>query len=217
MKIIRHQRELILYLVKFLGLFCLLFYGTEGVIGLSAPDNNYSAFVAGYLDFITPFRQFLLSGAVWLLSLVDFRAGIRGDVIYREGGEALRMSYSCIGYGVLSFWMAFVLANRGSWNKKLGWALGGCLLLCAINILRVSLLLVALNRGWPIPFGWDHHTWFNIVCYGVIFGMIYFFDKTASKGRTEYPKELSSIGEKEQWKKTVRQLREKSGVNPKTN
>jgi len=41
----------------------------------------------------------------------------------------------------------------------------------------VSLLLVAINRKWAMPLGWDHHTWFNIVAYIAIFTMMYFFDK----------------------------------------
>ncbi len=183
MKMSRQNRQLVAYTAKFLGFFAILFYGTEAVIGLSAPGNNYSAFVDRYLDFITPFRNFLLNASIGLLSLFGVEAGSREDILFWKGGQALRMSYSCIGYGVISFWVAFILANPGPPKKKATWILAGAFLLCFINILRVSLLLVAINRGWPIPFGWDHHTWFNIVCYAVIFGMIYRFDKkTKSTG-----------------------------------
>lgn len=179
MKAILQNKGLIRYTATFLGCFAILFYGTEAIIGLAAPGNNYSAFVDRYLDFINPYRNFLLQASIALLSAFGVKAGSQGDILYWQGGQALRMSYSCIGYGVLGFWAAFILANRATWKTKAAWILGGSLLLCTINLVRVSLLLVALNRGWPIPFGWDHHTWFNIVCYGVIFGMIYCFDRTA--------------------------------------
>lgn len=177
MKNLRKKHPVIAYLLIFLGLFGCLFYGTEMVIGLSAPGNHYNAFVARYLDFIAPFRQSLLQGATTLLSLLGFKAAYKGDVIILQGGEGVRMSYSCLGYGVLSFWIAFVWANRCSMQRKLRWVLGGCFLLWAINILRVSLLVLAVNKNWSIPFGWDHHTCFNLVAYGLIFGMIISFDQ----------------------------------------
>jgi exosortase/archaeosortase family protein len=96
-------------------------------------------------------------------------------------GVGVRMVYSCIGYGVMSFWAAFVFANKGSWQKKTGWILGGLTALWIINILRVGLLLLATHKHWPIPFSWDHHTWFNIFAYALIFIMIYFYDRSNKK------------------------------------
>lgn len=96
-------------------------------------------------------------------------------------GEGVRMVYSCIGYGVMSFWAAFVIANKGSWGKKTAWVLCGLSALWIINVLRLSLLLLADRNNWKFPLGWDHHTWFNIVAYACIFGMIYFYDRTGKK------------------------------------
>lgn len=173
------------YLVRFLGLFCLLFYGTEAVIGLSAPGSHYSSFVADHLDYISPFRHALLEATKALLSLFGVHTVI-GDAysLTVAGGRGVRMVYSCLGYGVLSFWIAFIFANRGSWKKKAVWMLTGCLALCAINIIRIGLLLVAVNRGWPIPLGWDHHTWFNIIAYLLIGGMIAGYDFSTKKRST---------------------------------
>lgn len=87
------------------------------------------------------------------------------------------MVYSCLGYGVTSFWLAFVFANTGSWKKKLLWMLGGALALLVINILRLAFVALASHKGWAYPLGWDHHTWFNIAAYGMIFLMIFFYDR----------------------------------------
>jgi hypothetical protein len=51
------------------------------------------------------------------------------------------------------------------------------LLLYTINQLRIGLFLVAINKGWKMPLGWDHHTWFNIVAYTAIALMIWAFEK----------------------------------------
>lgn len=171
-------KPLLIYLLKFLGLFAILFYGTEAIIGLSSPDNLYHPFVAEHLDFISPFRYFLLGGASDLLALFGYKTYIRGvDRLSFEGGPGVLMGHDCIGYGVLSFWIAFVFANRGGWKKKAAWITGGCLVLVGINIVRAALVLLATKKGWAMPMGWDHHTWFNIVSYILIFGMIWGYDR----------------------------------------
>lgn len=179
------NKKLLGYLVRFLGLFCLLFYGTEAVIGLSAPGSHYSSFVAQHLNFIPPFRLALLEATKALLSPFGVHTAIEDAYsLTLVGGRGVRMVYSCLGYGVLSFWIAFIFANRGSWKKKAGWMLAGCLALCAINVIRIALLLVAINRGWAIPLGWDHHTWFTLVAYLLIFALILGYDRTERPGRT---------------------------------
>jgi exosortase/archaeosortase family protein len=178
----QQYKPILRYLVKFLGLFAILFYGTEAIIGLASPDNLYNPFVADHLDFISPFRFFLLGGARDFLALFGHKTYILGiDRLSFAGGPAVLMGYDCIGYGVLSFWVAFVVANRGDWKKKLAWMAGGCLALVGINIVRAALVLLAAKKGWGMPLGWDHHTWFNIVAYVLIFAMVYFYDRQRKK------------------------------------
>jgi exosortase/archaeosortase family protein len=88
---------------------------------------------------------------------------------------------SCVGYGVYSFWIAFVAANQGTIYKKMRWIIVGIFLLWLINVLRITLLLVAVNNGWPMPLGIDHHTWFNIAAYLLIFIMIFKYDRTSGQ------------------------------------
>ena len=97
------------------------------------------------------------------------------------GGGGINLVYSCLGYGVTSFWLAFVFANTGTLKKKTAWMLGGSLVLLIINIMRMGLVALASHKKWSYPFGWDHHTWFNIVAYGMIFLMIWVYDKNNKK------------------------------------
>jgi hypothetical protein len=48
-------------------------------------------------------------------------------------------------------------------------------------VLRITLLILALNKNWGMPFGIDHHTWFNIISYLFIFVLIYFLEKDINK------------------------------------
>ena len=100
----------------------------------------YNPFVDNYLNFIDPLRTSLISGAKYLLSFFGVATN-RTDaytLTIEESGESIRMVYSCVGYGIMSFWIAFVLANKGELNKKLKWTLFGLLILWIINVLRFS-------------------------------------------------------------------------------
>jgi exosortase/archaeosortase family protein len=79
---------------------------------------------------------------------------------------------------VYSFWIAFVAANKGRVLKKTLWIVFGLLGLWLINVIRITLFLTAINKGWPMPLGIDHHTWFNIFAYLLIFLMIWFYDRS---------------------------------------
>jgi exosortase/archaeosortase family protein len=167
----------IIYLVRFIGIFCILFYGTIGVIGLTSPGGYYSSFIDHYFNYVAWLRSSLLYGAKTVLSFWGFETYER-DIynLQMPGGRGVHIAFDCLGYGVMSFWAAFIIANEGSFIKKVKWIAGGLLLIWVINVLRISLLLVAINKHWGMPLGLNHHTWFNIAAYSCIFAMIYIFD-----------------------------------------
>ena len=171
-----------LFIIKFLLIFAILYYGTLAVIGLAAPDGYYSPFVAKYMDYVSLISYSLVQGTKLLLAIFGIDTYLAPNFVIRiVNGTGVRIAYDCVGYGVMSFWVAFVAASPGAFRKKLFWALFGLLLLWTINISRIGLLLVAYNRNWPIPLGLDHHTWFNIVAYLAIFSMMYFFDRSGKR------------------------------------
>ena len=181
----QHYKPILVYLLKFLGLFALLFYGTEAVIAFASPGGFYSPFVEKNLNVIVPYREFLLQASQGVLALGGWRTTILDSYMLGfPSGAIVRIGYDCLGYGILSFWIAFVFANRGGWQRKAAWMIGGCLALVGINILRIALVLLAAQKGWPIPLGWDHHTWFNIIAYLLIFAMIWGFDRHRSNKNT---------------------------------
>jgi exosortase/archaeosortase family protein len=183
------NKRIVLYLLKFAGAFCICYFGTLAIIGLSAPGGYYSSFVAKYLNFIPAFRDSLLQSSKYFLSLLGYETYQETDIVLRlVGGGRVQLVYSCLGYGVTSFWLAFIFANTGSWKKKAAWMIGGAVVLYIINVIRISLTLLANSQQWRFPFGWDNHTWFNIVAYLGIFIMIWFFDrsiKLRSRGKND--------------------------------
>lgn len=179
------NKRIIIYLVKFIGAFCFFYFGTVAIIGLSAPVGYYSAFVDNYLNFIPFFRSTLLNGTKAFVYLFGYESYIPVNTQIRlVGGGGVNLVYTCLGYGVTSFWLAFVFANQGSFKKKLLWMLGGSLLIWIINVLRISMVLLANGKKWNIPFNIDNHTLFNIAAYIAIFSMIYFFDRSSKAKAT---------------------------------
>lgn len=176
------DKSFLWFLVKFIGLFLLLYYGTLLVIGLAAPGGFYSSFVQQYLDFVSGIKKMLLVGTKFILYLFGISTRIEpGFLIRVVHGRGVFIAMDCVGYGVYSFWIAYVVANQASFAKKLAWVIGGIFLLYLINNIRIALFLLAINKGVSMPLGVDHHTWFNIFAYAAIFIMIYFFEKSIKR------------------------------------
>jgi len=176
------NKAFITYFLKFVLTFCVLYYGTIAMIGITSPGGYYSEFAAKYLDYVSALRWMLLHCAKLLLNIFGFHVYLK-DVytIKLQNGLGVHVGYDCIGYGVLIFWFAFVFANSGSFVKKAKWILGGLLLIWMVNVIRIALMVVSVNNHWSTPLGLDNHTLFNIAAYAVIFTMIYFFDRAEKK------------------------------------
>ena len=112
-----------------------------------------------------------------------------GFLIRITGGRGVHIAMDCVGYGVYSFWIAFVASNSGGLWKKVKWVTGGLVLLWLINVTRITLFLVAINKGWPMPLGIGHHTWFNIAAYLLIFILIWLYDRSTKSGRRKREKQ----------------------------
>ncbi len=174
------NKTFILFVVKFLLVFLVCYFGTAVVIGLTVPGGPYSPFVAKYLDYVSWLRDSLLAGTKAMLSafgIETFRVNFDTMRKVGAGGRGIRLAYSCLGYGVMSFWIAYVIASAGNFKKKLFWILIGWFFIWLLNITRLSLLLVALNKGWAMPLGIDHHTWFTIFAYMFILIFMLLFNR----------------------------------------
>ena len=163
----------------------MAYYGTLAIEGLSAPGNHYSAFVAKYLNYPSALRASLLQGCRFFLGLLGYKVELF-DTYYAgmAGGSVVKLVYSCLGVGVMSFWLAFVAANKGAMLKKLIWIVGGLLFIWLINILRISLVLLSANKHTKMPFNLDNHTFFNILAYTAIFLLMFFYDRSFKKTKS---------------------------------
>ncbi|MEO8769705.1 MAG: exosortase/archaeosortase family protein [Ferruginibacter sp.] len=171
------------FTIKFLLIFSICYFGTLILIGAVAPGGFYSPFAEKYLDYVGFIMGSLIEGSKFLLSFFGFHTYRAPFFVIRVVNDSgVQIAYDCVGYGVMSFWIAFVLASVTNFKKKIVWLISGLLLIWIINVCRISLVLVANYRHWRSPIGLDHHTLFNIVAYIAIFIMMYFFSKNSVKG-----------------------------------
>jgi exosortase/archaeosortase family protein len=176
------DKKFVWFVVQFLGVLAFCYYGTRGMIGLAAPGGYYSPFVAQWLDYVSWIKESLMWAVGGLLGLFGIDTVIEpGYIVRMVHQRGVIIAMSCVGYGVYSFWIAYIVANDGRFLKKMAWITGGLLLLWFINVVRISVYLVVINRNQEMPLGIDHHTWFNIFAYGFIFLMIFYYHKKTDR------------------------------------
>ena len=152
------------------------------MIGITTPGGYYVPFADTYLDYISGLRHLLLHTSKGLLTMIGFDVYLKDSyTIKMVNGRGVQVVYSCLGYGLLSFWIAFIIANKMSFRMMLKWMMGGLLVIFSLNVFRIALMLISVNKRWPSLLNLDNHTWFNIVAYGAIFCMIYLFDRSQKK------------------------------------
>lgn len=88
----------------------------------------------------------------------------------------------CLGYGMISFWIAFVLAHEDTRRKKIIYSVSGVLLLWLLNCSRIAMLVYAVHRQWNVNRWMDNHTLFNTAVYALTFLMIIGFYQLRKSG-----------------------------------
>jgi len=152
------------------------------MIGITVPGGYYSPFIDQHLNYIAGLRWLLLNASKGLLNLFGYATYFKDSyTIKMQLGRGVKVVYSCLGYGLFSFWIAFIFANNPAVKKMLLWMVGGVLIIFLLNVCRIAIMLIAVNKHWPSLFNLDNHTLFNIAAYAVIFIMIYFFDRAGKK------------------------------------
>ena len=149
------------------------------IIGLTVPSGYYSSFVVNYFNYPATLRLFIFKGTSVLVSLFGFETFSK-DLYHISflQGRGIHLVYSCLGYGLLSCWIAFVFANNGKLFFKIKWLLVGSFVIWILNVFRITILLFALNFHWPFLLRIDQHLVFNTIVYVVIIWMMSLFHRS---------------------------------------
>ncbi|MDB5145701.1 MAG: hypothetical protein JWQ66_4414 [Mucilaginibacter sp.] len=164
------------FIITFLVLFPFFYYFNIFYFSrVSPPSAHYSAFLANNLNYIHGLRWGLLHASAQILSWFGFAAITDEYDLLVAGHGTLKLIYSCLGLGVISFFAAFVLSYPKKWKRKVIFLFTGILGIEALNIVRFVLLALFWNKHAERIL--DHHTAFNISIYLIIAVTLYFWIK----------------------------------------
>lgn len=164
------------YFLKFILLFLVLHYFHLFFVGITNPGGQlYSPFLDDYLNYVSWIKISVLYVSNVLAHALGINSYLLLDsyILKIAKGSALFMAFPCAGLDIMSFWIAYVIAdNKNTLQKKFYWCVVGVFFIWFINCCRVSLLLLALQNNWSMITGVDQHTMFNVIAYSLVFIMI---------------------------------------------
>jgi exosortase/archaeosortase family protein len=173
----------ITFFAKLIFLFLAFYFFNIFFLGITTADGRfYSSFLEHNLNYIS----WLTSSILYVANAIDHLFGVNSFVqnaynIKTYSGASVTVWLPCLGLGVMSFWVAFIIADANNWKKKLYWIVIGIVAIWFVNCLRISLLLLALEKNWYQSTYIDHHTIFNIATYIVILFMIWLYLRKSKK------------------------------------
>lgn len=169
------------FILLFLGLFLLLYFFNIFFFGITTPaGDHYNAFLAEHLDYISGLRHFLLGSTAKILNWFGYSSITDDTDILIAGHGRLKLIYSCLGLGIMSFLISFVIAYPTKLKAKLMFLIPALLIFQALNILRFVVLAIFWNKNEDTQIV-DHHTIFNIIIYIIIAICLYFWVKRDDK------------------------------------
>lgn len=183
------NKKAIKFLVALFILYILFSQGNLFMLSVTTPGSKFhNAYIADHLNYIQGLKTALIIPAVWIIKAFGFYAIYNEMDVMVVAGPYLRINYSCLGLGVMSFLAAFVLAFPASWKSTLKMLVVGILTIYTLNILRIAGLgiLMAIFKSQRNNFTY-HHEVFNIIVYICVFTMLYFWIKKNNKSKTVQP------------------------------
>ncbi|PWS26380.1 hypothetical protein DHW03_16495 [Pedobacter yonginense] len=169
--------------LKFIiSLFILYIFFSQGNLFmnsvLSPGSRFYNEFIAEHFNYIQGLKTALITCAVWIIKLFGFYVIYNKSDVMVVAGPYLRVNYSCLGLGVMSFLTAFVLAFPASWKATFKMMAIGLITIFVLNVCRIAGLGVLLGffESQRNNFTY-HHEIFNVIVYICIFVMLYLWIK----------------------------------------
>ncbi|PWS31704.1 exosortase Y [Pedobacter paludis] len=173
------DRKALKFIVALFILYILFSQGNLFMNSVMSPGSRfYNAFIADHFNYIQGLKTALIVPAVWIIKLFGFYAIYNDSDVMVVAGPYLRINYSCLGLGVMSFLTAFVLAFPAPWKSTFKMMIIGLITIYVLNICRIAGLGVLLGffQSQRNNFTY-HHEIFNIIVYICIFVMLYIWIK----------------------------------------
>ncbi|KQR72681.1 exosortase Y [Pedobacter sp. Leaf176] len=141
---------------------------------MSTGGAHYHKYLAEHLNYIQGLRNILIKPSIWIIKAFGFYAIHNETDLMVVNGPLLRINYSCLGLGVMSFLAAFVFSFPARWEERIKMLIIGIFSIYLLNVIRIA--------GLGLLFGYFHsqrnyfeyhHEIFNLFVYSVVFVMLY--------------------------------------------
>ena len=187
------DKKAIKFVIVLFVLYILFSQGNLFMNSVMSPGGRYyNAYIAEHFNYIQGLKTALIKPAVWVIKLFGFYAIYNDMDVMVVNGPYLRINYSCLGLGVMSFLAAFVLAFPASWKSTAKMLVIGIVSIYLLNICRIAGLglLFGFFQSQRNYFEY-HHEIFNVIVYIIIFIMLYIWirknTRPANADKSEQP------------------------------
>jgi|SRR5579875_1202892 len=172
------------YFIKLLSLFLLLYVFNLFFIGITAPGGKfYSVFLDNHLNYIVWLRNGILYTSKLFAHCFGLHPYVADLYTLQENVYSVTLVYSCLGLGIISFWIAFIVAGKNKLPNKLLWIALGVATIWMINSLRISVLLLASEKNWSVNKYINHHDLFNFFSYILLLLLMYIYYRSSKKNK----------------------------------
>lgn len=160
------------FILNFLILFSTFYGFNIGYIAITSPGGLYCSFLDEHCNYIALWRNLYITTAANILKSMDYKVYTTATTLKIEGYAGFRLVYSCLGYGVISCFSAFVLSYPKPFRSKGIFLLTGLAIIISLNLCRFIFLPIIYHPGVGI-LSVNHHDIFNGMLYLVILLICY--------------------------------------------
>ena len=167
------------FVVVLFVLYILFSQGNLFMNSVMSPGGRfYNASIAEKFDYIQGLKTIIIVPSTWLIHLFGFYTVHNEMDIMVVNGPYLRVNYSCLGLGVMSFLAAFVFAFPIKWKKTWRMLIFGLITIYILNVIRIAALgLVFASVHSGRNYFEYHHEIYNVLVYLCVFFMLYIWIK----------------------------------------
>lgn len=180
----KHQKTNASYrfLVNFICLFALFYGFNIFYIGATTKGGIYFPFLDQHLNYITFWQQLCISTTAQILENFGYAVHIHKNGLSVENHSGFKLIYSCLGYGIMSCFAAFVIAYPKSLRSKLIFLSFGLIAIQLLNTIRFVLIAIYYKPYHLLNI--DHHTVFNGILYTILLIISYLWLNHSSRKPT---------------------------------
>ncbi|MET3114755.1 exosortase/archaeosortase family protein [Pedobacter sp. CG_S7] len=159
--------EYLRFLFLFPTLFLVLYFFNLAFIGFTIPGGYYIQFLDQYLNYINLWRYFNITTTANVLNKLGYEVYIDTNRLHVQGRAGFILVYSCLGYGILSLFGAFVLSYPKTLKNRLIYLTCGVFVFQLLNITRFVLTALYWKPA-PLFLKINSHEIFNWTIYAII-------------------------------------------------